>query len=69
MTVLVQRQGQIQRVRDIAGLAGSTVTTLTSSGDVEVTVGTNGLILRSANGTRRRVTMDNDGNLVTSSAL
>lgn len=65
MTVLVQRQGQIQRVRDIAGLPGTTSTSLTSSGDIEVTVGTNGFIARSPNGTRWRITVDNDGNLVT----
>ena len=62
MTALVQRQGQIQRVRDITGLAGSTVATLTSSGDIEVTVGSSGFIVRSPNGTRYRFAVDNDGN-------
>jgi len=37
------------------------------TGDVEVSTAVNGVILKSANGTRFRVTVDNDGNLNTTS--
>jgi hypothetical protein len=34
-----------------------------SSNDIEITSSTNGIILRSPNGTRYRITIDDEGNL------
>lgn len=37
--------------------------------DVEITDATKGVILKSANGTRYRITVDNDGSLITTEVV
>lgn len=40
-----------------------------TSNDVEITDATKGVILKSANGTRYRITVDNDGSLITTEVV
>ncbi len=40
-----------------------------TSNDVEITNATKGVILKSANGTRYRITVDNDGSLITTEVV
>ena len=43
--------------------------TLVTANDVEITNATKGVILKSANGTRYRITVDNDGSLITTEVV
>lgn len=40
-----------------------------TSNDVEITDATKGVILKAANGTRYRITVDNDGSLITTEVV
>ena len=63
---LVKRTIQMTRLATTATVS-TAVSSLSSSGDIEITDSTDGLILKSANGTRWRVKADNDGNLTLTS--
>jgi hypothetical protein len=55
----------VPEVGPVTALNGISTSNLTASGDIEGTDATKGVILKSPNGTRYRITVENDGTLTT----
>lgn len=66
---VVSVNGSTGAITGLATLASPTFTGVVTTPELEVSESANGIILKSANGTRYRVTVDNDGSLTTSALV